>query len=99
MPPQPGSTGQNRQRKWCRFSSKVGAANWATRTCRGSSSPTRRLIAPPLPEASQPSKRTHSGGAAPPGPDLPPQDQPQVHQPLLGLLQLLLGLLLRQADG
>jgi hypothetical protein len=29
MPPQPGSTGQKRHRKWWRFSSYVGAANVA----------------------------------------------------------------------
>src|SRR3954451_14936145 len=62
MPPWPGSAGQNRHRKWCRFSSYVGAANWATRTCRGSRWSTNRLIAPPLPEASHPSKTTHSPG-------------------------------------
>ena len=37
MPPQPGSAGQKRCRKWWRFSSGVGAANCATRTWRGSS--------------------------------------------------------------
>ena len=72
MPPQPGSTGQKRHRKWCRFSSWVGAANWATRTCRESSSSTSRWIAPPLPEASQPSKSTSSGGPSSPGPIWPP---------------------------
>src|SRR5271170_2147422 len=62
MPPQPGSAGQNRRRKWWRFSSWVGAPNCATRTCRGSSGATSRLIAPPLPDASHPSNRTQTGG-------------------------------------
>ena len=48
-----------------------GAANWATRTCRGSRWSTSRLIAPPLPLASQPSKTMHrpgpSCGRGPPG--------------------------------
>jgi hypothetical protein len=34
-----------------------------------------------------------------PGADLPAEQQAQVHQPLLGLRQLLLGLLLRQSYG
>ena len=70
--PSPGSDGQNRQRKWWRFSSWVGAANWTTRTCRGSSGATSRLIAPPLPEASQPSKATQTGGPSSPPPIRPP---------------------------
>ena len=49
IPPSPGSAGQKRHRKWWRFSSGVGAANCATRTWRGSSGSTSRLIAPPLP--------------------------------------------------
>ncbi len=32
IPPQPGSAGTKRQRKWWRFSRGVGAANVATRT-------------------------------------------------------------------
>src|SRR3954471_11243591 len=62
MPPQPGSAGQKRQRKWCRNSSRVGAANWATRTWRGSSGSTRLLMHPPLPDASHPSNTTQTGG-------------------------------------
>src|SRR3954447_8916299 len=72
IPPQPGSTGKKRHRKWWRFSSWVGAANDATRTWRGSSGATRRLIAPPLPEASQPSNSTHTGGPSRPSPSRPP---------------------------
>ena len=53
--PSPAARGQKRQRKWWRFSSGVGAANWTTRTWRGSIGATSRLIAPPLPDASQPS--------------------------------------------
>jgi hypothetical protein len=37
MPPQPGSAGAKRCRKWWRRSSSLGAANWETRTWRGSS--------------------------------------------------------------
>ena len=75
IPPQPGSDGQNRQRKWCRFSSWVGAAKEATRTCRGSSGAVSRLMQPPLPEASQPSKTTQSGGPSPGSiPSWPPRE-------------------------
>src|ERR1044072_333955 len=73
IPPQPGREGHKRQRKWWRFSSGVGAANWATRTWRGSSGATRRLIAPPLPEASQPSKTTQTGGPISFAPIWPPR--------------------------
>ncbi len=62
MPPHPGNGGQKRHRKWWRSSSGVGAANGATCTCRGSSGSTSRLMAPPLPAASQPSKTTQTGG-------------------------------------
>ena len=98
MPPQPGSTGQNRHRKWCRFSSYVGAANCATRTCRGSRWSTSRLMAPPLPEASQPSNTTHSGGADLAVAELAAEREPQLQQPALLLGQLLLLLLLRQPE-
>ena len=62
IPPQPGRAELNRSRKWWRFSSAVGAAYEATRTWRGSSGVTSRRIAPPLPEASQPSNSASTGG-------------------------------------
>ena len=93
MPPQPGSAGQKRHSQWWRFSSGVGAANCLTRTWRGSSGASRRLIAPPLPDASQPSNTTHSGGPSCRRRSGPPSMQPQREQPVLGRLEPL-GLLL-----
>src|SRR6476659_5724329 len=87
MPPQPGSDRENRDRKWWRFSSDVGAANCTTRTCRGSSGATSRLIAPPFPDASQPSKTTQSGGPDLVGPDQAGQGQAQLCQPLPAAFQ------------
>ena len=43
----------------------------STLTCRGSSGPVSRRIAPPLPDASQPSNTTHSGGPSAPSPIRP----------------------------
>ena len=63
IPPQPGSAGQKRHRSGGASRRSVGAANCTTRTWRGSSAATSRLIAPPLPLASQPSK-THAHAAA-----------------------------------
>ncbi len=101
IPPQPGSAGQKRPRKWWRFSSSVGAANWATRTWRGSSGATRRLIAPPLPEASQPSKTTLSGGPSRHSPISPPSVSRSCASRSPGSLQLAFFLLAaeRRASG
>ena len=65
MPAPAGQLGQKRRCQRWRFSSAVGAANCWSRTWRESSRATRRLIAPPLPEASRPSSSTHSGGSSP----------------------------------
>ena len=62
MPPQPGSAGQKRQQVVVALLVVVGAAKGRTRTWRGSSGVTSRLIAPPLPEASQPSNTQQTGG-------------------------------------
>src|SRR4051812_39885491 len=70
-PPQPGSLGKKRQRKWCRFSSEFGAEKAATLTCRWSSCATSRLIAPPFPDASQPSNSISTGGPRRPSPISP----------------------------
>ena len=94
MPPQPGMDGQKRQRKWWRFSSKVGAANCVTRTWRGSSGATSRLIAPPLPDASQPSNTMQSGGPELAAAQLTAEGEAQLEQPLLCRLEPL-GLLVR----
>ena len=64
MPPQPGQRGPEAPAASGGASRRsVGAANCATRTWRGSRPATSRLIAPPLPLASQPSK-THAAAAA-----------------------------------
>ena len=64
---------------------------------------TSRLIAPPLPEASQPSNTTHSGGPIRCSPSLPAEQQAQLEQPSLSGLELLLSVLLAelgaQIDG
>ena len=72
MPPHPGSGGQKRHKKWWRSSSGVGAAKGATCTWRGSSGSTSRLIAPPFPAASQPSKTMQTGGPSLPSFSWPP---------------------------
>ena len=92
MPPHPGSEGQNRQRKWWRFSRSVGAANAATVTCRGSSAAVSRRMAPPLPEASQPSKTTDTGGPSSAVADQAATHQPQREQASLRRLELRLAL-------
>ena len=75
----------------------VGAAIEATRTWRGSSGSTSRLIAPPLPDASQPSNTTQNGGPISLA-DLPAEPQPQVQQPRLRRLQPRLGVLLGEVE-
>ena len=48
MPPLPGTAGQNRHRKWCRFSRSFGAWYWKTEKWRGSNGAVSRRIHPPF---------------------------------------------------
>ena len=69
--PSPAARARSAHSQWWRSSSGVGAAYCFTRTWRGSSFATSRLIAPPLPLASQPSSTTHSGGPSRGSPSSP----------------------------
>ena len=62
-----GSGGASRRRSARRTARPARAA--------GPAAPTSRLIAPPLPEASQPSKTTHSGGPSRCSPSWPPSSR------------------------
>ena len=73
-PPSPGSAGKAPQEMVPLLVRRRSAPNWDTRTWRGSSRRHTRLIAPPLPAASQPSKTMRHGRAEPAVAELPPVD-------------------------
>ena len=97
MPPQPGRTGQNRHRKWCRFSSYVGAAN-----CDDADVSRVEVVDQPLdgaalarrvPALEDDAQRRPDAAAA----DLPAESEPQPEQARLLRRELLRLLLARRA--